>query len=92
MAAVPDREIGLRPRRVRDEALAASLGGVDPSLDVSPYVALVLLGLFAIELLLRVLGQRSAATEARVRGVGETPIPPPRGRPPSRLDRSSAAR
>jgi hypothetical protein len=60
VAAVPDREIDLRPRRIRDEALAASLGGVDPSLDVSPYVALLLLALFAIELLLRVLGQRTA--------------------------------
>jgi hypothetical protein len=58
VAAVPDREIDLRPRRVRDEARAASLGGVDPSLDVSPYVALLLLGLFALELLLRVVGQR----------------------------------
>jgi hypothetical protein len=61
VAAVPDREIDLRPRRIREEALAASLGGVDPSLDVSPYVALLLLGLFAIELVLRVLGQRTAA-------------------------------
>ena len=59
VAAVPDREIDLRPRRVRDEARAASLGGVDPSLDVSPYVALFLLALFAAELVLRVLGQRA---------------------------------
>jgi hypothetical protein len=58
IAAVPDREIDLRPRRVRDEARAASLGGVDPSLDISPYVALVLLALFAAELILRLLGQR----------------------------------
>jgi hypothetical protein len=59
VASIPDREIDLRPRRTRDEARSASLGGVDPSLDVSPYVALVLLGLFAIELVLRVYGQRA---------------------------------
>jgi hypothetical protein len=63
VAAVPDREIDLHPRRVRDEARAASLGGVDPSLDVSPYVALLLLALFAGELLLRLIGQRAAAVE-----------------------------
>jgi hypothetical protein len=59
VAAVPDREIDLHPRAVRDEAHAASLGGVDPSLDVSPYVAIFLLALFAAELVLRVLGQRA---------------------------------
>ncbi|MFT3767734.1 MAG: VWA domain-containing protein [Minicystis sp.] len=64
VAAVPDREIDLHPRRIRDEARAASLGGVDPSLDVSPYVALVLLGLFAVELVLRLLGQRPQRAEA----------------------------
>ncbi len=59
VAAVPDREIDLHPRRVHEDARSASLGGVDPSLDISPYVALFLLALFAAELLLRVLGQRS---------------------------------
>jgi hypothetical protein len=59
VAAVPDREIDLRPRKARDETRAASLGGVDPSLDVSPYVALFLLALFAAELALRVIGQRA---------------------------------
>ena len=60
VAAVPDREIDLRPRKARDETRAASLGGVDPSLDVSPYVALSLLALFAVELVLRLLGQRTS--------------------------------
>jgi hypothetical protein len=63
VAAVPDREIDLHPRRVHEDARSASLGGVDPSLDVSPYVALFLLALFAGELVLRVLG-------------GSTPKPP----------------
>lgn len=61
VAAIPDREIDLRVRRFRDETRAAALGGVDPSLDVSPYIALALLGLFAIELLLRAIGERRAA-------------------------------
>ena len=39
---MPEREIDLHTRRVRDDARAASLGGIDPSLDVSPFVALVL--------------------------------------------------
>jgi hypothetical protein len=64
VAGIPDREIDLRPRRTRDEARSAALGGVDPSLDVSPHVALVLLGLFAVELVLRVLGQRADRREA----------------------------
>jgi hypothetical protein len=62
VAAVPDREIDLPPRRIHDDARAASLGGVDPSLDVSPYVALLLLALFAVELVLRLLGQRTGAS------------------------------
>ncbi len=56
---MPDREIDLHPRRVHEDARAASLGGVDPSLDVSPYVALALLALFAAELALRLAGQRT---------------------------------
>jgi hypothetical protein len=59
VASIPDREIDLHPRRTRDEARSAALGGVDPSLDVSPWVALALLGLFAVELGLRVIGQRA---------------------------------
>ncbi len=57
VAAIPDREIDLRVRPVQSEARAASLGGVLSSLDFSPYVALGLLGLLAVELLLRVVGQ-----------------------------------
>ncbi len=64
VAAVPDREIDLRPRQVRDEAHAASMGGVASALDASPYVALALLGLLAVELALRVRGQRESAIEA----------------------------
>lgn len=58
-AAVPEREIDFRPRRVHDAALAASHGGIRPTVDVSPIVALVLLGLLFVELLLRALGARA---------------------------------
>jgi hypothetical protein len=61
VAAVPEREIDLRPRRVRDDARATSLGGVASSLDASPYVALALLALLALELLFRVLNQSRPA-------------------------------
>jgi hypothetical protein len=61
VAAIPDREIDLRLRKVRGDARAASLGGVASTLDASPYVALTLLALFALELGLRTLGQRSMA-------------------------------
>jgi hypothetical protein len=64
VAAVPDREIDLRPRQVRDEARAAAMGGVASALDASPYVALALLALLAAELALRVRGQREDAIEA----------------------------
>jgi len=58
VAGVPEREIDLRPRRVLAAARAESLGGISPSLDASPYVALLLLALLAAELLLRTIGFR----------------------------------
>jgi hypothetical protein len=61
VVAVPEREIDLRPRRVHSSAQTESLGGVSAAVDISPYVALALLGLLAIELLLRTAGQRAGA-------------------------------
>ncbi|MBK9264512.1 MAG: VWA domain-containing protein [Polyangiaceae bacterium] len=61
IAAVPEREIDLRPRKITDASRAETQGGVQPALDASPYVALGLLGLFAIELILRTWGQRRDA-------------------------------
>jgi hypothetical protein len=61
VAAVPEREIDLRLRKVRDDARSASLGGVASTLDASPYVAILLLALFAAEVALRILGQRAGA-------------------------------
>jgi hypothetical protein len=58
VVAVPEREIDFRPRKAQAQARASNLGGVSSAVDVSPYVALALLGLLAAELLLRTLGQR----------------------------------
>lgn len=57
-ATVPAREIDLRTRKVHGGATAKELGGEAPRMDASPYVALVLLALFAIETALRVFAGR----------------------------------
>jgi len=64
IATIPEREIDLRPRKIADTTRAESQGGVQPALDISPYVALVLIGLFALELMLRTWGQRKEAAQA----------------------------
>lgn len=64
IATVPEREIDLRPRKVAETARAETQGGVQPAMDVSPYVALGLIGLFALELILRMWGQRRDAVSA----------------------------
>jgi hypothetical protein len=56
VATIPEREIDLRPRKVETSARRAELGGVASALDASPYVALLLLGLLAAELLVRMIG------------------------------------
>ncbi|WP_437897596.1 VWA domain-containing protein [Sorangium sp. So ce124] len=65
VVSVPEREIDLRPRRVAESARAAELGGMAASIDGSPYVALLLLGLLAVELLLRSIAGRQEPTEGR---------------------------
>ena len=74
VAAVPEREIDLHLRRVHEDARAASLGGVEPSLDVSPYVALSLLALFAAELVLRLLGQKTGPSVRDGRSLTAPPL------------------
>jgi len=64
IATVPEREIDLRPRKIAETARAETQGGVQPAMDVSPYVALGLIGLFVIELLLRTWGQTREAANA----------------------------
>jgi hypothetical protein len=63
-ASVPEREIDLRPRKVAASARTETLGGVSAAMDVSPYVALALLALLAVELLVRTVGQRKEPREA----------------------------
>lgn len=63
VAAVPDREIDFRPRQVRDEAHATAMGGVASALDASPYVAIALLALLALELALRARAPREEPIE-----------------------------
>lgn len=68
--AVPEREIDLRPRKVHSSAQAEALGGVSAAVDISPYIALVLLALLAAELLLRTTG-KSADHQAAAPSAGE---------------------
>ena len=56
VAAPLAREIDLRPRAVASSATSAALGGGVAIVDVSWMVALFLLGLVAVELVLRALG------------------------------------
>ena len=70
VATVPVREIDMRARAVAESASNPALGGKAPRLDASPYVALVLLGLFFVELLLRVIAARGAPSD------GESAAPP----------------
>jgi hypothetical protein len=64
VVAIAERELDLRPRRLLPETRAPGLGGLAESIDVSPHVALALLGLLAVELLLRTIGQRRARSSA----------------------------
>ncbi len=53
VATVPEREIDLRPRPLVQDARDAKLGGSAGAVDISAYVALLLLALSSGELLLR---------------------------------------
>lgn len=64
VAAVPEREIDLRPRAVAPAGRTDALGGVATARDASPYFALLVLALFAVELLLRNLGAGARGDEA----------------------------
>ena len=61
-------EIDLRPRKVHSSAQAEALGGVSAAVDISPYIALVLLALLAAELLLRTTGKSADQTPAPATG------------------------
>lgn len=59
VALPPAREIDLRPRSLPDNAGNAALGGEAEKVDISRYVALLLLALVAAELLIRLLMRKS---------------------------------
>lgn len=52
-AMVPERELDFRQRRVSEAATRAELGGTTSSVDISRYIAFVLLGLLAAEMVAR---------------------------------------
>src|SRR5262249_978074 len=59
-----EREVDLRPRNVAPEARSTSLGDVHAKIDLSPYLAALLLGLFVAELSLRALAAGAWAPKA----------------------------
>jgi hypothetical protein len=64
VAAPAEREIDLRPRRVASGSAASGFGERRAQVDVSGQVALILLGLGALELVLRVVSGRRARAQA----------------------------
>jgi len=58
VAALPEREADLRPRAVEHSPSPGALGGLESSVDVSRWIALVLLGLLCAELGMRGLRHR----------------------------------
>lgn len=54
-AQVPERELDLRPRAIAQSALRPDLGGTTSSIDISRYVAFLLLGLVAAEMAARLV-------------------------------------
>jgi von Willebrand factor type A domain/Aerotolerance regulator N-terminal len=59
VAEVPEQEVDLRPRRLTVDTAGRALGDSRSAVDVSPVLALVLLGLFTLELALRIRAVRS---------------------------------
>ncbi len=57
-AAIPAREVDLRPRKASEASVDPSLGATSGSVDISRWVALLLLALLAAELGVRTLGHR----------------------------------
>jgi hypothetical protein len=64
VAAPRERELDLRPRSTAPSAAGGGFGERRASVDVSGEVALLLLGLAAVELALRIASGRRARTKA----------------------------
>jgi len=60
VAAPAEREVDLRPRPVSPQTKATSLGDVRSRVDLSPYLAVVLLALLVAELGLRIWAKRTS--------------------------------
>lgn len=60
-AVIPDREVDLRPRSVAPSTRDETLGATTASVDISRWIALVLLALLAAELGLRMIASRREA-------------------------------
>lgn len=64
-AQVPERELDLRPRAIAQSALRSDLGGTSSSVDISRYIAFLLLALVAAEMAARgVMAVRDRKREA----------------------------
>lgn len=61
VASVAARELDLRPRALSPSARNPELGGASNRIDASPYVAMLLLGLVALESALRLHAARTTA-------------------------------
>jgi Mg-chelatase subunit ChlD len=64
VASVSARELDLRPRALAPSARNPELGGASTRIDASPYVAMLLLGLMALESALRLVASRSSTGDA----------------------------
>jgi hypothetical protein len=79
VAAPVEREVDLRPRDVTPGARSSSLGDVHAKLDLSPYLAVVLLALLVAELTLRAVAARSGVHPATVSLAGASARPDDEG-------------
>lgn len=64
IAATSERETDLRPRKVAEAARSTSLGEVRAKIDISPWLATMLLGLMVAELGLRLRARPSPNTDS----------------------------
>jgi hypothetical protein len=65
VAAASEREVDERPRRVNPDTGSSSLGDTRAKVDLSPYIAITLLGLLVGELALRLRARRTPSLDAK---------------------------
>lgn len=77
VATLPEAELDLRPRRVAERAHDEALGGKSPRVDVSPQIAIALLGLLGLETLVRIVLRARRKPDAQAdAGAPAPPIAP----------------